>query len=197
MVIRANFPWPVLDPVVTQQCSRQGAHLHQSIECFVPSSAGVGNPPFVAAAMEMPLSTDAARRPLSSQLPARPPGTMATEPGSVPLTSAARTRATEPGGMDWTVNLSPTLDTPSAQRGKASRNLQSPHPPSLTYANVTASTSPIVASPSSSTPSLLKPTETTHHNRTQILQRLPFNTTTQQIHHRPDAAAGVHGGCAL
>ena len=184
MGIRANFPWPVLDPVVTQQCSRQGAHLHPIFEGFVPSFAGVGNPPFVASAMETSLSTDAAHHPLPSQLPARPPGTMATEPGSVPLISAARTRATEPGGMDWSVNRLPALDTPSAQRGKASRNLQSSHPQPLTYANVAASSSPAVASPSSSpssSPSPLKPSETTRHNRTQILRRLPFNTTTRQI----------------
>ena len=190
MVIRANFPWPVLDPVVTQQCSRQGAHLHPSIKGFVPPAVGVGDQPPVASSMATPVptittTTPAAARPQPSTLPpARPPGTMATEPGSVSFFSATRTTATEPGGLAWTVNHQPTPDIPSAPR-----NLQPPQTTPLSYATVTkARHHPPSASPSSSqptspstTPSPIKPTETTRHHRTQILRRLPYNTTTKQI----------------
>ena len=190
MVIRANFPWPVLDPVVTQQCSRQGAHLHPSIKGFVPPAVGVGDQPRVVSSMATPVptittTTPAAARPQPSTLPpARPPGTMATEPGSVSFFSATRTTATEPGGLAWTVNQQPTPDIPSAPR-----NLQPPQTTPLSYATVTkARHHPPSASPSSSqptspstTPSPIKPTETTRHHRTQILRRLPYNTTTKQI----------------
>ena len=111
-----------------------------SISAYV-SCAGVGNPPFVATPMEMPLST--ATNPAdslsskSAQLPVRPPGTMATEPGSVSSISATRTTAMEPGGLAWNVNQSITLDNPSDSR----RNLQSSHPTTpFTYANVTVVT---------------------------------------------------------
>ena len=113
--------------------------------------------------------------------PARPPGTMETEPGSVSSFSATGTTATEPGGLAQTVNQPTTPDNPTESRRLASRNLQSSHPtPRFTYANVTASSTTPPSSPSTS-PSTLKPTETTRHHRTQILRRLPYNTTTKHI----------------
>ena len=124
VVIRANFPWPVLDPVVAQQCSRQGTHLHQSISGSVPSTSGVGNPPFVASYMKMQLST--------ATTPARPPGMMVTEPGSVSSISATRITATEPGGSARNINRSNTPDIPATPW-----NLQSSQPTSLSYATVT------------------------------------------------------------
>ena len=79
-----------------------------------------------------------------------------------------------------------TLDNPSDSRRLASRRLQSSHPTPPTYANVTAPHQHASSSPSSqpspsSSATSLKPTETTRHNRTQILRRLPYNTTTQQL----------------
>ena len=83
--------------------------------------------------------------------------------------------------MARNVNQSSTLDNPSNSRRLASRNLQSAQPTtSFTYTNVTASSTSSPSSPSTS-PSPLKPTETTRHHRTQILRRLPYNTTTQHV----------------
>ena len=108
-----------------------------------------------------------------------PPGTTATEPGSVCSTSAARTTVMEPGGLDWNGNGLITTDTEYPAT--------SPHPQPLSYAHVTRSqrqpnTSRTSSSPSTSTTSKpLEPAETTRHHRTQILRRLPYNTTTRTI----------------
>ena len=72
-------------------------------------------------------------------------------------------------------------NNPSESRRLASRNLHSSHhTPPFTYATVTASSTSPPSSPSTS-PSPLKPNETTRHHRTQILRRLPYNTTTQHV----------------
>ena len=60
-----------------------------------------------------------------------PPGTTATEPGSVCSTSAARTTVMEPGGLDWNGNGLITTDTEYPAT--------SPHPQPLSYAHVTRS----------------------------------------------------------
>ena len=103
---------------------------------------------------------------------------------ATPIISASRTTATEPGGLTWTVNRPTTSEIPSTPR-----SIQSIQPTSLSYATVTkARHHPPSASQSSTqptslatTPSPMKPTETIRHHRTQILRRLPYNTTTKQI----------------
>ena len=135
----------------------------------MPSAAGVGNPPLVLPPMETLMST--------TTTPARPPGTMATEPGSVSSISATRTTAMEPGGLAQNVNGQFTTDTEYPAT--------SSHP--LSYAHVTRSQRQPNTSSTSSPPSTsptskpLEPTETTRHHRTQILRRLPYNTTTRTI----------------
>ena len=144
--------------------------------------AGVGNPPSVVQAMETLLSTTTQAERLSSlsaQPPVRPPGTMATEPGSVSSISATRTTAMEPGGLAQTEQGLFTTDTEYPAI--------SSHPQPLSYAHVTRSQRQPATTSTSSPPSTspkskpLDPTETTRHHRTQILRRLPYNTTTRTI----------------
>ena len=103
---------------------------------------------------------------------------------ATPIISAIRTTATEPGGLTWTANRPTISDIPSTPR-----SLHSPQTTSLSYVTVTkarhhphsASQSSTQPTSPSTTPSPMKPTETTRHHRTQILRRLPYNTTTKQI----------------
>ena len=157
----------------------------------------MGDPPLVASTMATQLSAttttpSAARPPPSPQTLARPPGTMETEPGSVSSFSATGTTATEPGGMAQTAETTITMDIPSANQSMASRRLQHSQSTRQSYAQVTnsrhraATSSPLNStsphgSPSPPKSSSFKPTETTRLNRTQVLRRLPYNTSTTQI----------------
>ena len=178
---------------MTQQCSRQGAHFHQSVKGFVPPAAGAGNPPMTDAD-----DTIAFFSGTNPDIHHDVEDKAWKADASAPTYSANRTRTPELVGTARTSQMTTETDTELLQtpatgtmatepgsHPSAPEHLQSSRYPDSThlpqsYAQITKNTRQS-SNTTTSPPSPSSPSETTRLNKTQILRRLPYDTTPRTI----------------